>query len=217
MIVPARSNQRPFRCRYALFRAVCAGRSVATAQSRSSRDTIGSARSRIAGRLSAPAVSTASWTKTDTRSFEPQYRIVDGYKFGFAQVDVDGKSGLIDRDGKMVIEPKYGFIEAIAPGRFRVFEHRQLNGTIGSENFSGIRTAFLASGGDPISGSRLGLDFAGTALSTSPDNGSSCRAGHARSVRTIHRSVGSKEISCGGWRGPTGAGWSNQRSSRQIL
>ena len=40
---------------------------------------------------------------------KPQYRIVDDYKFGFAQVDVDGKSGLIDRDGKMVIEPKYGY------------------------------------------------------------------------------------------------------------
>jgi hypothetical protein len=70
----------------------------------------------------------------------PQYRIVDDYKFGFAQVDVDGKSGLIDRDGKMVIEPKYGFIEAISPDRFRVSEVRQLGGTIGSEDFSGMQT-----------------------------------------------------------------------------
>jgi hypothetical protein len=71
---------------------------------------------------------------------KPQYRIVDDYKFGFAQVDVDGKSGLIDRDGKMVIEPKYGFIEAIAPDRFRVSEIRQLGGSVGDEDFSGIRT-----------------------------------------------------------------------------
>jgi len=70
---------------------------------------------------------------------KPQYRIVDDYKFGFAQVDVDGKSGLIDRDGKMVIAPKYGFIEAIGPDRFRVSEVRQLGGTIGGEEFSGIR------------------------------------------------------------------------------
>jgi len=70
---------------------------------------------------------------------KPQYRIVDDYKFGFAQVDVDGKSGLIDRDGKMIIEPKYGFIEAIGPDRFRVSEVRQLGGTIGGEDFSGIR------------------------------------------------------------------------------
>jgi len=71
---------------------------------------------------------------------KPQYRIVDDYKLGFAQVDVDGKSGLIDRDGKMVIEPKYGFIEAIAPDRFRVSEIRQLGGSVGDEDFSGIRT-----------------------------------------------------------------------------
>jgi hypothetical protein len=78
---------------------------------------------------------------------KPQYRIVDDYKFGFAQVDVDGKSGLIDRDGKMVIEPKYGFIEAIAPDRFRVSEIRQLGGSVGGEDFSGLRmTASTSSG-----------------------------------------------------------------------
>jgi hypothetical protein len=71
---------------------------------------------------------------------KPQYRIVDDYKFGFAQVDVNGKSGLIDRDGKMVIEPKYGFIEAIGPDRFRVSEIRQLGGSVGGEDFSGVRT-----------------------------------------------------------------------------
>jgi hypothetical protein len=71
---------------------------------------------------------------------KPQYRIVDDYKFGFAQVDVDGKSALIDRDGKMVIEPKYGFIEAIGPDRFRVSEIRQLGGSVGGEDFSGLRT-----------------------------------------------------------------------------
>jgi hypothetical protein len=83
---------------------------------------------------------------------KPQYRIVDDYKFGFAQVDVDGKSGLIDRDGKMVVEPKYGFVVAISPDRFRVSEVRQLGGTTGGENFSGIRTDFTASGGVSISG-----------------------------------------------------------------
>jgi hypothetical protein len=95
---------------------------------------------------------------------KPQYRIVDDYKFGFAQVDVDGKSGLIDRDGKMVIEPKYGFIEAIGPGRFRVSEHRQLGGTIGGEDFSGIRTEFIASGGVRVSGLPLGLGTTGTGV-----------------------------------------------------
>jgi hypothetical protein len=83
---------------------------------------------------------------------KPHYRIVDDYKFGFAQVDVDGKSGLIDRDGKMVIEPKYGSIRAISPDRFRVSDLRQLGGTMGSEDFSGIRTVFTASGGVSISG-----------------------------------------------------------------
>jgi len=83
---------------------------------------------------------------------KPQYRIVDDYKFGFAQVDVNGKSGLIDRDGKMVFEPKYGFIAAIGPDRFRVSDLRRLGGTIGSENFSGYRTQFSASGGVVVSG-----------------------------------------------------------------
>ena len=44
----------------------------------------------------------------------PRYRLVGDYRFGFAQVDIDGKSGLIDRDGKLAIEPRYGFIQAIA-------------------------------------------------------------------------------------------------------
>lgn len=77
---------------------------------------------------------------------KPQYRIVDDYKFGFAQVDVDGRSGLIDRDGQMVFAPKYGFIEAIAPDRFRVSERRQLGGSAGNEDFSGSRTEVTASG-----------------------------------------------------------------------
>src|SRR5262249_50067674 len=70
----------------------------------------------------------------------PQYRIVDDYHFGFAQVDVDGKSGLIDRDGKMVVEPKHGFIRAVAPDRFEVSDVRRTGGLIGGgEDFSGIR------------------------------------------------------------------------------
>lgn len=77
--------------------------------------------------------------ETGREIVKPQYRIADDYKFGFAQIDVDGKSGLIDRDGKMVIEPKYGFIEAISPDRFRVSEVRQLGGTIGGDDFSGMR------------------------------------------------------------------------------
>jgi hypothetical protein len=75
---------------------------------------------------------------------KPQYRIVDDYKFGFAQVDVDGKSGLIDRDGKMIIEPKFGLIRAMGPDRFLVSERRQLGGMIGGENFTGVRSEFLA-------------------------------------------------------------------------
>jgi hypothetical protein len=69
----------------------------------------------------------------------PHHRIVGDYKFGFAQVDVDGKSGLIDRDGRLVIEPRCGFVEAIAPDRFLASETRQLGGTTGAEDFSGVR------------------------------------------------------------------------------
>jgi len=62
--------------------------------------------------------------------------------FGFAQVDVDGKSGLIDRDGKMIIEPKYGFVRAIGPDRFGVSERRRVGGLMGSEDFSGRRVEY---------------------------------------------------------------------------
>lgn len=78
---------------------------------------------------------------------KPQYLVVDDYKFGFAQVDVAGKSGLIDRDGKMAIAPQYGFIEAIAPDRFRVSDVRQLGGMVGADDFSGSRLEFPATGG----------------------------------------------------------------------
>jgi WG repeat protein len=77
---------------------------------------------------------------------KPQYRVVGDYKFGFAQVDVDGKSGLIDRDGKIVMEPKFGFIEAIAPDRFKVSEQRQFGGRDGADDFSDVRSEPTSSG-----------------------------------------------------------------------
>jgi hypothetical protein len=83
---------------------------------------------------------------------KPQYRIVDDYKFGFAQVDVNGKSGLIDRDGKMVMEAKFGSIEAISTDRFRVSESRQLGGAMGGEDFSGVRIKHTPSGGVSMAG-----------------------------------------------------------------
>jgi hypothetical protein len=57
---------------------------------------------------------------------------------------------LIDRNGKMVIEPKYGLIEAIGTDRFRVSENRQLGGMIGGEDFSNSRIEFTASGGASV-------------------------------------------------------------------
>jgi hypothetical protein len=93
---------------------------------------------------------------------KPQYHIVGDYKFGFAQVDVNGKSGLIDRNGEMVIAPTYGFIEAIAPDRFRVSELRQIGGVIGAEDFSGHRVEFIPGGGIRTSG--FGLMSEGRAI-----------------------------------------------------
>src|SRR5262249_28675296 len=52
------------------------------------------------------------------------------------------KSGLIDRDGRMVIAPKYAFIRAIGPDRFRVSDRRWLGGNEGSQDFSGVRWGF---------------------------------------------------------------------------
>jgi hypothetical protein len=72
---------------------------------------------------------------------------VGDFKFGFAQFDVDGKSGLIDRNGSIVVEPKYGFIEAIGRDRFGVSDERRLGGLQGGDEFSGSRWRFTASGG----------------------------------------------------------------------
>jgi WG repeat protein len=78
---------------------------------------------------------------------KPQYALVGDFKFGFAQFDVDVKSGLIDRNGSIVVEPKYGFIEAIGRDRFGVSDERRLGGLQGGDEFSGSRWRFTASGG----------------------------------------------------------------------
>jgi hypothetical protein len=97
----------------------------------------------------------------------PQYRVVDDYHFGFAQVDIDGKSALIDRDGKMAMPPKYGFIRAIAPDRFRVLEARNLGGSMGADDFSGMRITLGASGGVSFSGTLSDHDPAGGVIDLS--------------------------------------------------
>jgi hypothetical protein len=61
----------------------------------------------------------------------------------------------------MVIEPKYGFIEAIGPDRFRVSELRRLGGMLGGETLSGSWTEFTASGS--VSVLELPLGFGDTA------------------------------------------------------
>ncbi|NOU07773.1 MAG: WG repeat-containing protein, partial [Hyphomicrobiaceae bacterium] len=81
----------------------------------------------------------------------PRYRIVDDYKFGYAQVDVDGKSALIDRDGALAFEPKYGFIEAIGDDRFRVSDVSLRGGQIGAEDFTGRTVTYTTNGGVSIS------------------------------------------------------------------
>ena len=124
--VPGRPNRSSFLCRSALFRAVYAVRSIATARQPYHRDTIGLVRSRE-NRAAVRVGGLYGLVDEEGREVvKPQYHIVDDYKFGFAQVDVNGKSGLIDRDGNMVIAPNYGFIEAIGSDRFRVSEFRRI-------------------------------------------------------------------------------------------
>jgi hypothetical protein len=113
---------------------------------------------------------------------------------------------LIDRDGRMIFEPKYGFIAAIGPDRFRVSEPRRLGGTVGGEDLSGIGGVSIF--GLPIEFTAV-MDIFGQWIE--PPS-----ASQPREFDKDDPSIRCKETSCGGWRAPTGAGLSSRSSSGPI-
>ena len=67
----------------------------------------------------------------------PQYAIADRFSRGFAQIDVEGKSGLIDREGQVVLWPQFGFVVPFTKDLFWVTEERNiLPGNTGTERFA---------------------------------------------------------------------------------
>jgi len=134
--------------------------------------------------------------KTDARWVKPQYRNRRGFtRSDSPQVDVDGKSGLIDRDGKMIIEPKYGFVRAIGPDRLRCI------GTPARWRLMGSETSLVGGRISPSGGILIGPIFSGIG---DPDTGvidstgpldRTAGAGHLPRIRTrtTPRSAGSKQ------------------------
>jgi hypothetical protein len=68
--------------------------------------------------------------------FRPQFITVGRFERGFAQIDFDGRSGLIDRDGQVALWPRFGFAAPFTNGLFWVTEERDVReGNTGERYF----------------------------------------------------------------------------------
>lgn len=66
----------------------------------------------------------------------PQYAIADRFSRGFAQIDVEGKSGLIDREGQVALWPRFGFAVPFTKDLFWVTQERNVvQGNTGTQRF----------------------------------------------------------------------------------
>ena len=67
---------------------------------------------------------------------KPQFAIAGEFSRGFAQFDFEGKSGLIDRDGRVALPPLFGFVLPFTNDRFWVTEERNvIHGNTGAQKF----------------------------------------------------------------------------------
>jgi len=57
---------------------------------------------------------------------KPQFTLVDRFSRGFAQVDVEDRSGLIDREGQVAVWPRFGFVVPFTSDLFWVTEQRNV-------------------------------------------------------------------------------------------
>jgi WG repeat protein len=68
--------------------------------------------------------------------WRPQFAVADRFSRGFAQIDVDGKSGLIDREGRVALWPQFGFAVPFTQDIFWVTEGREVRqGNNGRQKF----------------------------------------------------------------------------------
>ncbi|MES2193981.1 MAG: WG repeat-containing protein [Pseudomonadota bacterium] len=74
--------------------------------------------------------------ETGRMIWKPQFAVAGPFSRGFAQVDFEGKSGLIDRDGKVALWPQFGYVMPFTHDRFWVTEERNVSpGNTGQEKF----------------------------------------------------------------------------------
>jgi WG containing repeat len=77
----------------------------------------------------------------------PQFAVAGEFFRGFAQVDVEGQSGLIDRDGQVALWPRFGFVVPFTANLFWVTEERSVTrGNTGREKFSFELPSILVNG-----------------------------------------------------------------------
>jgi hypothetical protein len=66
----------------------------------------------------------------------PQYAVAGRFTRGFAQIDVEGKSGLLDREGQVALWPQFGFAAPFTKDVFWVTEERTIiQGNTGRQVF----------------------------------------------------------------------------------
>ena len=66
----------------------------------------------------------------------PQYTAVGGFSHGFAQIEVEGRTGLIDREGQVAVWPRFGFVVPFTSDLFWVTEQREVaEGNTGKRKF----------------------------------------------------------------------------------
>jgi hypothetical protein len=67
---------------------------------------------------------------------EPLFAVADRFSHGFAQIDVEGKSALIDYEGHVVLRPRFGFIVPFTDEVFWATEQRDVRqGNNGEQQF----------------------------------------------------------------------------------
>jgi hypothetical protein len=67
---------------------------------------------------------------------KPQFTLVDRFSRGFAQVEIEDRSGLIDREGQVAVWPRFGFVVPFTNDLFWVTEQRNVTeGNTGKRKF----------------------------------------------------------------------------------
>lgn len=74
-------------------------------------------------------------TDTGRTISKPQFGMAGAFFRGFGQVDVEGQSGLIDREGRVALWPKFGFVVPFTNDLFWATEERKIISGVGMPIF----------------------------------------------------------------------------------